>query len=116
MLRCNTRGVALTGVNSPRSLGISAELWAMLSEAEKRLIRDAPPPAPPPPPCQPLTLRQHRQSHTQEAGSSGQSVDNADLPEGISKVFGSAERARKALQRSDLPDDMIDHTMSAPHD
>lgn len=37
------------------------------------------------------------------------------LPESISKVFGSTERARKALQRSNLPDDMIDHTMSALH-
>lgn len=50
-LRCNRKGVAVTGVNAPRQSGISAELWAMLSESKKRLLRDAPPPAPDPTPA-----------------------------------------------------------------
>lgn len=39
-----------------------------------------------------------------------------DLPEGISKVIGSTERARETLQRSDPPDDVLDHAMSALRD
>lgn len=45
-LRCNRKGLALKSDNAPCLWGISAELWAMLSEHERQLLRAPPPPAP----------------------------------------------------------------------
>lgn len=79
---------------------------------DQRLLRGAPPPALAPDTAENAIPAPSVTNRTPNL--LGKVWEMEDLPEGTSDVFGSTEQARKkALQRSDLPDDMIDHDMSA---